>query len=129
MSSGALNQIPGILSNAEGSTSKQKDSKDNKILKQNRIISRFNEEFPILREEFVTNFMTVSVTRSEDTHKKFLQFDTDLPGDVVVHWGVCKADGRKWEIPSTPHPPRTKIFRHKALQTLLQVKIGTFDVY
>ncbi|XP_074564012.1 alpha-amylase 3, chloroplastic isoform X3 [Curcuma longa] len=119
---GALNQIPGMLSNAEGSTSKQKDSKDNKILKQNRIISRFNEEFPILREEFVTNFMTVSVTRSEDTHKKFLQFDTDLPGDVVVHWGVCKADGRKWEIPSTPHPPRTKIFRHKALQTLLQPK-------
>lgn len=121
MSSGAFNQIPGMLLKAERSTPKQKDSKDKKPLKQTRIIAQFNEEFPILKEEFVTNSMTVSVRRMEDTHKKFVQFDTDLPGDVLVHWGVCKADGRKWEIPSTPHPPRTKIFRHKALQTLLQV--------
>ncbi|KAG6508698.1 hypothetical protein ZIOFF_034078 [Zingiber officinale] len=119
---GALNQIPGMLLKAEGSTSKQKYSKDTKILKHDRIIARFNKEFPILKEEFVSNFMTVSLTRSEDTHQKFVQFDTDLPGDVVVHWGVCKADGRKWEIPTTPHPPRTKIFRQKALQTVLQPK-------
>ncbi|RWW71141.1 hypothetical protein BHE74_00021159 [Ensete ventricosum] len=103
-------------------TVKDTDDEDGNAVKQKRRIAPIYKEFPILKEEFVPNHMTVSVRRSDKTDKNIVQFDTDLPGDVVIHWGICKDDGRKWVIPSTPHPPATKIFRHKALQTLLQVK-------
>lgn len=123
MSSGALNQISNLLLKADGSTFQQEDAaiKDRNMVKQKRQIAHFYEEFPIVKEEFVPNYMTVSVRRSNDADKKFVNFETDLPGDVIVHWGVCKDDGGKWEVPPTPHPPATKVFRHRALQTLLQV--------
>ncbi|WOL02990.1 alpha-amylase 3, chloroplastic [Canna indica] len=131
---GALNQISSLLPKAEGSSSKQKDSagevRDTMI--QNRHISQFSEEISISKQLLVTNSMTVSVRKSDDTDKKIIQFDTDLPGDVIVHWGVCTNDGRKWVIPSTPHPPTTKIFRQKVLQTLLQPKadsIGSWGLF
>lgn len=124
VSSGGFDQISSLLLKAEESTSQKEDpdDEDGNVVKQNRCIAPIYKEFPILKEEFVPNHMTVSVRSSDKTDKNIVQFDTDLPGDVVIHWGVCKDDGRKWVIPSTPHPPATKIFRHKALQTLLQVK-------
>ena len=62
-----------------------------------------------------------SVMTSEDMKSNHLVFDTDIPGDVVVHWGVCSGDSKTWQIPKTPHPPRSRVFRKKALQTSLQV--------
>lgn len=87
----------------------------------NSRIAGLYEEFSISKEEPVQNLMTVTVRKSNDTEKKLVQLDTDIPGEVTVHWGVCKDDSKKWEIPPTPHPPATKLFRSKALQTSLQV--------
>ncbi|KAK8604393.1 hypothetical protein V6N13_099337 [Hibiscus sabdariffa] len=42
--------------------------------------------------------------------------------DVVVHWGVCRDDATRWEIPAAPYPPETTLFKNKALHTLLQPK-------
>lgn len=108
---------------AEGSSSKPQETVgEAKVTKrQSRHIQGFYEEYSLLKEEFLQNFMTVTVRKSDESDKNIVQFDTDIPGDVVVHWGVCRDDGKKWEIPPAPHPPATKIFRRKALQTLLQV--------
>ncbi|KAL6840555.1 hypothetical protein ACP4OV_030365 [Aristida adscensionis] len=84
-------------------------------------ISGFYEEYPILKSDYVQNFVTVTV-RKDNESKSFVEFDTDVPGEVIIHWGVCKDNNMAWEIPPEPHPPTTKIFRQKALQTLLQQK-------
>jgi alpha-amylase len=82
----------------------------------------FYEEYPILKSDYVQNFVTVTVRRDNESHKKLVEFDTDIPGEVIIHWGVCKDNTMAWEIPTEPHPPATKVFRQKALQTLLQVR-------
>ncbi|XP_008808382.2 alpha-amylase 3, chloroplastic isoform X2 [Phoenix dactylifera] len=121
---GAFDQISSLLVNAEGSSSKPQEAVgEAKVTKrQNKRIQGFYEEYSLLKEEFVQNFMTVTVRKSDESDKNIVQFDTDMPGDVVVHWGVCRDNGKNWEIPPAPHPPATKIFRRKALQTLLQPK-------
>lgn len=131
---GAFDQISSFLLKAEGSSSKpQKPLGEVKVTKwQNKHIQGFYEEYSLLKEEFVQNFIEVTVRKSNESDKNIVQFDTDIPGDVVVHWGVCKDNGKKWEIPPVPYPPATRIFRHKALQTLLQPKtngLGNWGVF
>lgn len=79
----------------------------------------------IAKEVAVYNSVTVSVKKCPETAKNLLYLETDLPRDVVVHWGVCRDDAKKWEIPAAPHPPDTVIFKDKALRTLLQVGHGS----
>lgn len=112
--SGKLKQISSLLLKPKGSRSKEE-------LFQNRQITGFYEEYPILKDELVHNSMTVTVKKSNVTDKNLVHIDTDIPGNVVVHWGVRRENKKHWEVPSAPHPPSTKIFRKKALQTLLQV--------
>jgi len=113
--SGAFGQISSFLLKPEKSRSKEE-------LVQNRQIAGFYEEYPIMKEELAQNSMTVHVKKSNQADKNLVHIDTDIPGDVVAHWGVCRDNNKHWEVPSTPHPPSTKIFRRKALQTLLQVR-------
>lgn len=114
---GGLDLISSLLLNPEGSRLEVEDSKD--TMQQG---PGFYEEFSISKEHFVQNSMTVVVKKSDETNKNLVHIDTDVPGDVVVHWGVCRDNSKQWEVPSTPHPPSTTIFRKKALQTLLQPK-------
>lgn len=86
-----------------------------------RLVEKYSEEFPIVQEETVQNYLTVSVKRSDELDRNVVHFDTDIPGNVVVHWGVCRDENRNWEIPTPPHPASSRVFRGKALQTLLQV--------
>ncbi|RLM92586.1 alpha-amylase 3, chloroplastic [Panicum miliaceum] len=85
-------------------------------------ISGFYQEFQIIKSEYTHNFVTVTVKRDNETQKRRVEFDTDIPGEVIIHWGVCRDNNMTWEIPPEPHPPTTRIFRQKALQTLLQAK-------
>ena len=80
---------------------------------------------PITKEVSINNSVTVSIKKSyeSETYKNVLYFETDLPGDIVLHWGVCKDDSRRWEVPPAPHPPDTVAFKDKALRTKLQVQI------
>lgn len=88
-----------------------------------RCLQEFSEEHPIVKETGVDNFVSVSIKRSPETAKTLLYIDTDLPGDVVVHWGVCKDETKRWEIPAEPYPSGTILFKNKALRTQLQVCI------
>lgn len=88
-----------------------------------RCLQEFSEEHPIVKETGVDNFVSVSIKRSLETANNLLYINTDLPGDVVVHWGVCKGESKRWEIPAEPYPSGTILFKNKALRTQLQVYI------
>lgn len=95
------------------------ESKDSK--NKNRCLEGFYEEQSIVKEVSVGNLVSVAVRKSPERGKVILCLETDIPGDVVVHWGVCRDDAKIWEIPAAPHPPETTVFKNKALRTLLQV--------
>lgn len=87
----------------------------------NRRLEGFYEELPLVKKVPVCNTLTVTVRKSPESAKKLVYLETDLPGDVVVHWGVCRDGNKKWELLAAPLPPDTEIFKNKALRTRLQV--------
>ncbi|KAF5746683.1 alpha-amylase 3 chloroplastic [Tripterygium wilfordii] len=123
---GALGSLSNIILKKESSASKlQGSSSELEDTKQEKIfLEGFYEEQPITKEISFENSMTVSVQKSPETAKNLLYMETDLPGDVIVHWGVCRDDAKYWEIPKAPYPPETTVFKNKALRTLLQPKEG-----
>lgn len=108
---------------AEESPSKGQDSSsESKDPKQeNRQLEGFYEEQPIAKCVRTEKSVTVSVKKCSMTAKNLLYLETDLPGEVVVHWGVCRDDAKNWEIPAGPYPAETTVVKNKALRTLLQV--------
>lgn len=119
-----------MIVKAGASKSKVEDSRsESRGLKQEkRVLEGFYEELPIAKEVVIDNSVTVSVRKCLQTAKNLLYLETDLPGDVVVHWGVCRDDSKKWEIPSPPYPPETIEFKNKALRTLLQVRTVLYSL-
>ncbi|KAJ9172160.1 hypothetical protein P3X46_015432 [Hevea brasiliensis] len=108
-----------LPSNDQGSSSESKGA-----TQENRQVEGFYEEHPIAKQVVIQNSATVSVTKCPKTAKNLLYLETDLPGKVVVHWGVCRDDAKNWEIPAGPYPPETTVFKNKALRTPLQPKDG-----
>ncbi|XP_059648884.1 alpha-amylase 3, chloroplastic isoform X2 [Cornus florida] len=121
---GALGQLSNILLNSEGANPKDEDSNNESgdPNKKTRRLEGFYEEHSIVKVVPLQNSLSASVMKCPETAKNILRIETDLPGDVVVHWGVCKDNDKKWEIPSAPFPAETVVFKNKALQTLLQHK-------
>ncbi|XP_042511023.1 alpha-amylase 3, chloroplastic-like [Macadamia integrifolia] len=121
---GALGKISTMHLKPEISQPKDQDdiSKQMEPKRQNWSLEGFYEEQSILKETTAENFVTVFVTKSPEKDKNIVCLETDLPGDIVVHWGVCRDNDKRWEIPAGPHPPETKIHKKMALQTLLQPK-------
>jgi len=66
--------------------------------------------------------VSAAVQKCPETAKNLLYIETDLPRDVIIHWGVCKDDGKNWEIPAEPYPAETTVFKNKALRTSLKKK-------
>lgn len=93
---------------------------------ENRPLEGFYEELPLAKEVVVCNSVSVSVRKHPDTAKSLLYMETDLSGEVVVHWGVCRDDAKIWEVPASPYPPNTVIFKDNALRTVLEVGILLF---
>lgn len=124
---GALVQLYNLLVKAEsnskdqGSNGESGDTKESK-----KDLEGFYEELPIVKEVAVDNLVCVSVRKCPETTKYLLYLETDLPGDVTVHWRACRDETRKWKIPAAPHPPETTVFKNKALRTLLQVRCKIF---
>jgi len=112
----------GHLKKHEGSNAQPQETIPGGTNLSGKHISGFYQEFQIIKSEYTQNFVTVTVKRDNKTHKRLVEFDTDIPGEVILHWGVCRDNNMTWEIPPEPHPPTTRIFRQKALQTLLQAK-------
>ncbi|KAK3421955.1 hypothetical protein EUGRSUZ_G02543 [Eucalyptus grandis] len=121
---GALGQLSNILLKGEASDYKDKDaSTDLEASKQEvRCLEGFYVEQPIVKVVSIRNSVNISVKICPKTAKTLVYLETDLPRDVIVHWGVCRDDSKKWEIPAAPYPPETEIFKNKALRTLLQPK-------
>ncbi|XP_062206689.1 alpha-amylase 3, chloroplastic-like [Phragmites australis] len=111
-----------VLNKLEGSSAQPQETAPGDKSLSGKHISGFYEEYPILKSEYVQNFVTVTVRKDSEAHKRLVEFDTDIPGEVIIHWGICKDNTMAWQIPPEPHPPATRIFRQKALQTLLQQK-------
>ncbi|KAL5759601.1 hypothetical protein ACOSP7_018121 [Xanthoceras sorbifolium] len=123
---GALGQLSNMLLKTETSHSNVQDSnsKAGEPKQENRHLEGFFVEQPIAKEVVFHNSVSVSVRKCPETAKNMLYLETDLLEDVVVHWGVCRDDAKKWEVPAAPHPPETIVFKNKALRTLLQPKEG-----
>ncbi|PIA62527.1 hypothetical protein AQUCO_00200499v1 [Aquilegia coerulea] len=123
---GAFGQLSSALVKSEGPGPKGQEStgKSEEPKKNTKRLEGFYEDCPILKEVPVQNVLKVSVRKAQQKDKQFVDvhLETDIPGDVVVHWGVCRDNDKHWEIPATPHPPKTKIFKKNALQTLLKMK-------
>ncbi|KAK4758832.1 hypothetical protein SAY87_020133 [Trapa incisa] len=121
-----LRQLSNIFLGGESSHSKENGSNSvsNNDKQDDTCLGGFYEELPLVKQVPVHNSVSVSVRKCPNSAKNILYLETDLPGDVVVHWGVCRDDTKKWEIPAAPHPPKTTIFRSKALRTLLKKKEG-----
>lgn len=122
---GALGHLSNMFLKDEDLDSEDQDSntESRDPGQENRTLEGFYEELPIAKAVVVQNSVTVSVRKCPDTAKSLLRMETDLLGDVVVHWGVCRDDAKNWEIPAAPYPPDTVIFKNKALRTLLQVEM------
>ncbi|KAM7487400.1 hypothetical protein LguiB_024884 [Lonicera macranthoides] len=118
--------VSDMLLSSHGGHTKVEDSIDDigEPNQQKRLLKGFHEEHSIVKENIFDNSLSISVKRCPDTANNLLYIETDLPGDVVVHWGVCKDEGKKWEIPAEPYPAETLVFKDKALRTLLQRKEG-----
>lgn len=111
-----------LLKSREG----QDDSSESRDPKQeNNQLEGFYVEMPITKEVPINNSISVSIKKCFELEmvKNLLYFETDLSGDIVLHWGVCRDDSRRWEVPPSPHPPETVAFKDKALRTRLQVQI------
>ncbi|XP_022998113.1 alpha-amylase 3, chloroplastic-like [Cucurbita maxima] len=122
---GALVQLYNLLVKAESNSKDQGSNGESGDTKENKMyLEGFYEELPIVKEVAVDNLVCVSVSKRPETTKYLLYLETDLPGDVIVQWGACRDETRKWEIPAAPHPPETTVFKNKALRTLLQPKEG-----
>ncbi|KAL1327688.1 hypothetical protein HN51_037700 [Arachis hypogaea] len=119
---GALGQISNILLKSEAMHSNdQNDGKQSSEPKQgNSQLEGFYVELPITKEVTVSNSISVSVKKCAETANNLLYLETDIPGEVLLHWGVCKDDMRKWEVPPAPHPAETVAFKNRALRTKLQ---------
>ncbi|KAL3501333.1 hypothetical protein ACH5RR_035782 [Cinchona calisaya] len=123
---GALGQLSNMLLKSEGTANKQENSSSESKApsEQKSLLEGFYEEHSIVKETLVDKSVTVSVRQSPETAKNILYMETDLPGDVIVHWGVCKDKGQNWELPEQPYPSETTVFKNKALRTLLRQQEG-----
>ncbi|XP_023928051.2 alpha-amylase 3, chloroplastic isoform X1 [Quercus suber] len=123
---GAFGQLSSLILKGEASTTTGPDNSTNSRdpKQESRSLERFYVEQPIAKQVPVDNTVTVSVRKCPETAKNHLHVETDLPGDVVIHWGVCLDGAKKWEIPAAPYPPETIAFKDKALRTRLQPKEG-----
>ncbi|GFP86154.1 alpha-amylase 3 chloroplastic [Phtheirospermum japonicum] len=117
---GALVEISNVLLKPEAADSKEDDIREPNLLTSP--LQGFYEEHSVFKELFTDNSLSVSVRHCLKRAKNVLHIETDLPGDVVIHWGVCRDEGKNWEIPAEPYPPETIKFKNKALRTLLQQK-------
>lgn len=90
------------------------------------------KEYKLVKETIVENFLKVSMQKNKEKKMSLVSFDTDLPGDVVLHWGVCKDNAKRWEIfVNGQYPSNTNVFRSRALQTTLKKKeneVGSWGV-
>ncbi|QCD90495.1 alpha-amylase [Vigna unguiculata] len=116
---GNLGQLSRMFSGLKADENKRSESRVPEG--ENNQPEGFYEEVYVTKKVLVSNSISVSTKKCFESGavKDILYFETDLPGDVVLHWGVCRDDSRRWEVPPPPHPPSTVPFKDRALRTQL----------
>lgn len=109
-----------LILNPETDDSKGDSLKESNYMKE-RPLQGFYIDHTIFKEVITDNLLNVSVKHELETSKNVLYIETDIPGDVVIHWGLCRDEDRNWVVPDEPYPPETILFKNKALRTQLQV--------
>lgn len=118
---GTFGQLSSILLKSAGAHPEVEESSGSGDPNLAKRLEGFFEEHSIVREVRINNSVSVAVQKCPKTSKNLLHIETDLTGDIVIHWGVCKDDDKKWEIPAEPYPAETTVFKNKALRTVLKV--------
>ncbi|XP_024990127.1 alpha-amylase 3, chloroplastic-like [Cynara cardunculus var. scolymus] len=122
---GTLGQLSNMLLKSNGASEDgNRDSNSKESAQKKRDLRSFYEEHDIVKQTLVDNSISVCIKRCPEAANNLLHIETDIPGDVVVHWGVCKDASKKWEIPTGSYPAKTSAYKTKALQTQLQQKEG-----
>ncbi|KAL0447072.1 UNVERIFIED_CONTAM: Alpha-amylase 3, chloroplastic [Sesamum latifolium] len=93
---GALGQLSSILLKPEAAESKGEDIEELSL--QKRPLQSFYEEHSVVKEIVACNTVSVSVRHCQEKAKNILCLETDLPGDVVVHW--VSAEMKRWFLGS-----------------------------
>ncbi|CAH2066446.1 unnamed protein product [Thlaspi arvense] len=121
---GALGQLSNLVVKPDepGADVQEKSESSSDLTKERKGLEEFYEEMPISKHVSGDNSVSVTARKCPETSKNIVSIETDLPGDVTVHWGVCKNGSKKWEIPAEPYPEETTLFKKKALRTRLQRK-------
>ncbi|XP_057762914.1 alpha-amylase 3, chloroplastic-like [Arachis stenosperma] len=126
---GGLTKISNILLKSITTVHNDQDKSSELInpKQENGQLEDFCIEVPITKEIDFNNSVTVSVKKcyQSETLKNVLYLETDLPGDIVLHWGLCRGNSRRWEVPPGPHPPGTVPYKDKALRSQLQAGDST----
>ncbi|XP_025699161.1 alpha-amylase 3, chloroplastic isoform X3 [Arachis hypogaea] len=126
---GGLTKISNILLKSITTVHNDQDKSSELInpKQENGQLEGFCIEVPITKEIDFNNSVTVSVKKcyQSETLKNVLYLETDLPGDIVLHWGLCRGNSRRWEVPPGPHPPGTVPYKDKALRSQLQAGDST----
>ncbi|XAR65154.1 Alpha-amylase [Bertholletia excelsa] len=123
--SGAFGQLSSILLKPEEAHPNSGDKGESRAPDQKiKRLEGFYEEHSIVRKVPINNSLTVTVRKCPETAQNLVYIETDLPGDVIVHWGVCRDGSKTWVIPAEPYPAGTVAFKKKALRTMLKKKEG-----
>lgn len=124
LSQGDIGQISNVILDSEATNDKVQDSssESESPKKENSQVEGFNVELPLTKEVTVNNSISVSVRKCSETAKNILDLETDIPGNIFLHWGVCRDDLRSWEAPPAPHPPQTVAYKDTVLRTQLKPK-------
>ena len=55
---------------------------------------------------------------SEEDGAQVIRLETELPGKVLLHWGVQRNENDSWALPDdSSRPEGTLVYRSRALQT------------
>ncbi|KAF5754834.1 putative glycosidase [Helianthus annuus] len=114
----AVGRLSSMMIQSEETHSETENKNDN----SKESVKGFHVEHPIVQETAVENAMNVHIKRCLKTSKYLVNMETDIPDDIIVHWGISTDGSNKWEIPSGPYPANTNLFKNKALRTQLQRK-------
>jgi alpha-glucan, water dikinase len=72
--------------------------------------------------------LAAAVTRDESHYHILL--NTDIPGPLILHWGVTRRSRHEWELPPTAMlPPGTVLFQGKAAQSPFVSDAGRYHLH
>lgn len=67
----------------------------------------------------------LAVAVSKDQNRYHLDLITDLPGPLLLHWGVVRGSGKEWHLPpSSMYPSESTVFHNLAAQTPFSDRVG-----